>query len=329
MIFSGKRIFLTIAAVLVIAAMGVVAWQLTPMSASSMRSSVVIVEQKTWQEIDIDGKALLFFSSAKGDSALLGVTANRDSAVHHKYTAGCWINRWPVIPSCMGRVVTAYNNTPKVPDLKSDSDIVKLCRKSIDSQMKTLKAQKTELEYYLRVHGVQDNGYQTIAALAERVSRAYSDVAHAEHIVDSLSADKQHRFSIRQKTEYTAVFRNDEGKITRKKMEAIANCKRLTITLQACDKTTPSGVAVLTLANWDTHPERDICAVGYPGLGENGLECDTVAPIVIPGHKTKEGRHDLPNVLAADGAPVFTSKGRFIGIITKGEIASEFNLSKK
>lgn len=329
MIFSGKRIFLTVAAVLVIAAIGVVAWQLTPMSASSMRNSAVIVEQKTWQEIDIDGKAHLFFSSVKGDSALLGVTANRDSAVHHKYTTGCWVNRWAVIPSCMGRVVTTYSDCPKAPGIKSDSDIVRLCRKSIDTQMRTLKAQKAELDYYLRVHGVQDNGYQTIAALAGRVSRAYSDVARAERIVDSLSAGKHHRFSIRQRTEYTAVFRNNEGKITRKKMEVIANCKRLTVTLQACDRTTPDGVSVLTLANWGTSSERNICAVGYPGLGENGLECDTVSPIITPGHKTKGGKHDLPNVLAADGAPVFTSKGRFIGIITKGNIVSEFNLSKK
>ena len=320
--YSRKKVLAVVIALLVAVAAGTVAWQLMPSSATAMRQCAVVVEQATWQEISIDGKPRLYFSEALGDTALLGVTANRDTAVHRRRMAGCWVNRWAMLPSCMGRVATVYCPAAAAPRLRNDSDIVRLCRKSIETQLRTLKSQKTELDYYLRVHGVQDNGYQTIASLASRVNAVYSDVQSASHMLDSLAKGK-HRFTVKAMAEYTAVYRDADGKPQRTPLRlAHADPALQTMLLQTADGKTPSGATAMSHSPWNAGKERYIRAVGFPGLGEAGLECDTVAPIIVPGHIAKGSCHDLPAVLVSDGSPVFTAKGHFLGIVKGNKIVN-------
>ena len=324
--YSKKKLFLVIIGILVVLSAAVVTWQLLPSSMATMRGSVVMVEQTTWQEVLVDGKPKLYFNAVAGDSALLGVTANRDSALHHRRVAGCWVNRWQMLPSCFGRIVTVACPTPSAPKQNDDSTIVRLCKQSIAMQLKTLKAQKAELDYYLRVHGVQDNGYQRIAALTTRLTATYNDVERAAKFIDSLANAKNHKFGFRTMATYTAFFRDSEGKRTKADLfVAERNTKRGIMLLKTKDETTPDGARPLSISPWNHNAERDIRAVGFPGLGENGLECDTISPAIIPGHKTKGNCHDLPTLLASDGAPVFTAKGRFIGIIKGKTIVSDIN----
>ena len=319
-----KKTALAVALTLVAVALGVVAWMLVPSSEDGMLRSVAIVEQATWQEISVDGKPQLYFSASAGDTALLGVTANRDSALHRRRVAGCWINRWMLVPSCSGRLLTIALATPPAPRLKDDSTIVALCRQSVAVQLKTLKAQKSELDYYLRVHGVQDNGYQTIAALAARVALAYGDVSRAGHMLDSLVRGGQHRLGISSRTAYTALLRDASGKLTRVPLTVVDYGRsRKTMVLQTSGGNTPDGASALAFTPWRMQPRRGVIAVGYPGLGEPGLECDTVSPIVVPGNLGTGGVHDLPRLLVPDGSPVFTRKGRFVGIVHGNSVLRE------
>lgn len=325
---SSKKKLLGAAVAVIAAACGTVAWQLVPPSADALPHSTVIVERTTWQEVTVDGKPQLYFSAAQGDSVLLGVTANRDSAIHRSRTAGCWVNRWMLLPSCAGRIATVNRELPAAPHTATDSSIVKLCRASIATQLKTLKAQKTELDYYLRVHGVQDNGYQTIAALATRIDAAYADVARAGRTLDSLAADKRHRLALKAMCEYTAVYRDTNGKTVRTSLRQTAyDPKAGTMLLQTADGKTPDGATPLSHWTWSAQAARDIRAVGYPGLGEPGLECDTVTPVVMAGRRTGN-RHNLPGVLVSDGAPIFTAKGRFIGLVSGDKIQTAIKTGK-
>ena len=320
--YSMKKRRAAVIAAVAVAVAAFAAWRLAPHSAASMRGSAVVVEQSAWHEISVDGKPRLYFSASMGDSVLLGVTADRDSAIHRKRVAGCWVDRWLLLPSCGGRVATVYRPAPATPRLRGDSAIMRMCRQSVATQLKTLKTQKSELDYYLRVHGVQDNGYQAIAALAGRITKAYADVARAGHLLDSLASGRRHRLAIRTAVEYVAISRGPDGKPRRTALLSVSvDRKNGTMLLQAANRTTPDGARPLSPMPWGKNAERDIRAVGFPGLGEEGLECDTVEPIIVPGHKLRGTRHDIPRVLAADGAPVFTAKGRFIGIINGGSIA--------
>ena len=324
--YSKKKLTALICGVIAAVAICIAAWQLMPMSADGMRQSTVIVEQTTWQEVCIDGKPQFYFSGAIGDSVLLGVTANRDSASHHKRMVGCWINTLPLIPSCRGRVTTLLMDKPKSPRLKGDSAIVRLCRQSIDKQLHTLKAQKTELDYYLRVHGVQDNGYQTIASLADHINKVYADVQRAEHLLDSMASGKRHRFTVRPEASYAAIYHNKEGKPERVALNVDRTDRQnSTMLLQATDRSTPSCAKPLSRTLWTCLPKGSIVAVGYPGLGEDGLACDTIKPIVVPGKIAADGRHDMPKILVSDGAPVFTAKGWLAGIVSGKKIVRTLN----
>ena len=324
--YSKKKLTALICGVVTIVAASIAGWQLMPMSADGMRQSTVIVEQTTWHEVCIDGKPQLYFSGAMGDSALLGVTANRDSASHRKRMVGCWVNTLPLIPSCRGRVATLLIDKPTNPRLKGDSAIVRLCRQSIDKQLQTLKAQKTELDYYLRVHGVQDNGYQTIASLADHINKVLADVQRAGHMLDSLTNGKHHKLTLKTEATYTAVYHNNEGKPERVALNVNRiNRQNSTMLLQTTDRSTPSCATPLSRTLWACQPKGRILAVGYPGLGEDGLVCDTIRPIVVPGKTTADGRHDMPQILVSDGAPVFTSKGWLAGIVSGTKIVNRLN----
>mgnify|MGYP004515877599 CR=1 FL=1 len=319
--YSSKKLLFALVLLAVALVVGCVAWQLVPPSAQSLRGSAVVVEQTTWQEICIDGKPRLYFSASQGDTALIGVTVSRDSARHHKRVAGCWVNRWALLPSCSGRIATVYCASPSLPKLQGDSVIMARCRQSIATQLKTLKAHKSELDYYLRVHGVQDNGYQSIAALASHVGKVYAEVASASRLLDSLTAGSGHRMQLKTVTEYTAVFRNEADSVVRMPLNVVAaSPKSSTMLLQTSDATTPDGATPLSLWTWGTGSVGKICSVGYPGLGEAGLECDTISPVIVPGCRLKDGSHDLARVLISDGSPVFTLKGRFIGIVNGKKI---------
>ena len=59
--------------------------------------------------------------------------------------------------------------------------------------------------------------------------------------------------------------------------------------------------------------------MGFGGLGENGLACDTVSPQIIPG-SIRKGQHNLPRILASDGSAVFTAKGWPLGLVKGNRI---------
>ena len=134
---------------------------------------------------------------------------------------------------------------------------------------------------------------------------------------------KRHKFELKSVTEYVAVYRDDEGKLMRYPLKRIfADGKRHTMLLQTEDEATPSDVATISKSPWGNKANGGLRAVGFPGLGEKGLECDTVSSIIIPG-SLRDYRHDLPRVLVSDGAPVFTAKGFFIGIVSGKRIVTD------
>ena len=313
---SRKRIFWTATAVILAVVAAFLTWRLMPMSTDSMLRSAVIVEETTWQEITIDGKPCLYFDSARGDSMLIGVTTIRDSALHRSYTTGFWYSHSWLYPSCRGRIATVH--TPQYSSLSHATDtlVERLCTESMERELKALGHQKEELDYYMRSHGVQDHGFQQIAALADKVSRAYNGMKRAQNLIDSMRQGK-HSIAVRLKSEFVAVYRNEKGRLERVALhiaESDASEPKLAF-LQTDDETTPSGATALYRLPFTSRSERSIIAVGFPSIGEPGLECDTVAPQMIPGKELSGGKHDVPSLLAGDGAPAFTMKGRFMGYL--------------
>ena len=321
-----KTIAASTVAILCVAVAAVCAWRLMPATAREMDGAQLVVERTSWHEICADGHPVLYFDDMRGDSVALGVTANRDSAMHVDKMAGCWAEEYFLVPSCRGRVVCVDRRRPRKMTFGNGMDAIGICRRSVETQLQTLDYQKSELDYYIRVHGVQDNGYQQIAALAQKVDAAYRDVMRAKSIVDSLAKVGDVKLTVRSHNSYTAVYHAD-GKVCRSQMHMVRSDEHGALTLlQTADHVTPDGVTAVRIAPWSFKFGRDVCSTGIGGLGEEGLACDTVWPSVVPGHVSAAGKHDFPRVLATDGCAVYSLRGRFVGMICGDSVLSRRQL---
>ena len=250
-------------------------WRLLPSSADEMRRCAVVVSATSWYEVTVDGKPLLYFAESDADSAVYNVTTDRKKALHRSFSTGVWTNDWLLMPSCKGRLVTITHAPSDVLRGSADSTIIRLCREAVTSRLRDINKQKSELNYYMRVHNVQDYGYQEVAALDTRVNRAYAEAERVLQLIDSIT----------------------DGK-------------------------TPDGAAAVSLLPWNIDDNCEARAVGFPTIGEEGMECDTVSAQILPTQVEQGRKHRLPRMLGSDGTPVFSTKGRFIGMVCGDTIAT-------
>ena len=92
--------------VVVVAIVAGAAMRVLPSSGDEMRRSAVVVERRSCWEITAGSKAQLWFSTADSDTTLHNISASQRDAESVTLAGGCWMNRWPAVPSCRGRVVT-------------------------------------------------------------------------------------------------------------------------------------------------------------------------------------------------------------------------------
>lgn len=317
---SVKLIAALSATVLLLAVAALAVWRALPAGADEMRRSMLQVESATWQEICAGGKPALYFEQWRGDTALVGVTAHRDSATHRSRHTAFWVNRFGMLPSCQGRVACVDSVCAGRSFQGSPAYMLSMCRRSVEERLATLKHQKSELDYYLRVHGVQDDGYQTVAALAVRVGEAYRGLEEAGRVIDSLAANPKLKVTTRSRTTYTARYRGDAGRWHTAPLAIVSRQPHGVALLQLPGHATPDGVCAVRRLPWRVGMAGDVRVVGYGGMGEQGLDCDTVQPSVVPGRVSAAGRHDIPRVLAADGSCVYTAKGYFVGLLSGGSV---------
>lgn len=315
-----KKAFCIAACVLGVSLASWATWRLLPSSADEMKRCAVVVSAASWHEVRVDGKPLLYFAESYGDSAVSDLQTARDEALQRTYSAGFWANRWLMMPSCEGRIVTAIETPTDALRACADSTIMRLCRKAAAARLKTLKHQKSELNYYMRVHSVHDYGYQDVAALDTRVCSEYAEAERVLHIIDSITAGK-HGVCVKTRHEYTATYRTEEGKLMRTPLRFVGSADGLTL-LQTADGKTPEGVATLALLPWNASDVDEARAVGIPTIAVKDMECDTISARILPARIAQGGKHNLPRMLAGNGTPVFSTKGRFVGMVSGDTVAA-------
>lgn len=315
-----KKAFCIAACVLGVSLASWATWRLLPSSADEMKRCAVVVSAASWHEVLVDGKPLIYFAESEGDSTVSDLKTVRDEALQRTYSAGFWANRWLMMPSCEGRIVTAIETPTDALHACADSTIMRLCRKAAAARLKTLKHQKSELNYYMRVHSVHDYGYQDVAALDTRVSSECAEAERVLHIIDSITAGK-HGVCVKTRHEYTATYRTEEGKLMRTPLSFVGCADGLTL-LQTVDGKTPEGVATLALLPWNASDVGEARAVGFPTIAVKDMECDTILARILPARIAQGGKHNLPRMLAGNGTPVFSTKGRFVGMVSGDTVAA-------
>lgn len=211
-----------------------------PPSQEEVDKSAVTIRQEAYYTLEVDGKPFAYFADYV-DSAFVGGSINKDS-IHTRSIEqhGYWINQLPIIPSSHGRILIRWNYKPStIVNLKASGVKDLLCRTidQMDSELDGLQTKRNEMGYYLRVHSVQDYGYNKIAEYQTDVIHQMDSLRQMLKVLDSISASSV-QLRILQQNRYTIQPSS--------KTEEPTLCNRLSIDrekgyvlLQTESKTTP------------------------------------------------------------------------------------------
>lgn len=318
-----RRLKLMTLVILLLAVIAWVAWSFWPSSARQMKRSVAIVACQSWYEMVCKGKTLLYFSGVAPDTALVRPSLLRDSCVRTTYATGVWVNRYFFIPSCRGRMITVMAKSDGLSRLDAWSLIEKEKERN-EKRIRLLRVQLRELNYYLRVHDVRDEGYNTVAACAYQKEDEKTRRIRLARLFDTMRpADRP---QLIRKAVYTAYYRLPDGECRQARMREVGSSKLCqTVLLQTVGRETPAGVAPVSIFFINGEAHGAALAVGYGGLGVEELATTHASCSIIPT-TLHDNRHDLPAVLGGDGSPVFSTRGYFIGITRGNEVITRSQL---
>lgn len=236
---------------------------------------------------------------------------------------GVWINRHWWLASCDGRVLTLSPSSK----LRA-AEVPALCD-SLSSLLNRKETERKELIYYLRSHGVIDEGYTQIATYANRQSKMTDSLKirlkELQRIcpIDSNSTGKHFKLSKKSrlilKADYCVKWYNTTNKLKHVTCDPIVTpltAKVSPLIIHTHRSFKPWGVYAVRNVPWGAAEHRKIVTVRL-------VPTEQSAPfhsIIVSGKYWQGHNHDLPRLFAIDGAPVFTKHGRFIGIIHGKEV---------
>ncbi len=300
-----------------------------PESPDAMRRSVAKVVCTRQIEIVSEGKTVAAIREITPDTTFYIVKENADSSTEvHLTLLGCWINKLTFFPSCNGRIMSVNpfaEDCEKLATLNADT-LVNRTINHLDEMATKYKRRKAELDYYLKTHSVKDEGYTFIAEYAEEYADLRSKAEKQLELLYKLKNMKNLRLN--ERTSYALLY-SANGKTTITIPCTIVNEDKSgraqqTVTLQTRNKFMPKEAnAVYTSKFFRISPERDdtINAATVFGLYSPGAAKPALRKIsTFRGVMKDSCRHDIPQLLLPDGAPLFSDKGFFIGLNFNGRI---------
>ena len=304
---------------------------LLPENADGMRRSVATIECREQYEIRAGGKTVAYFNDISADSTITAVKDKPDSDTERKATVcGCWINRLSFLPSCRGRIFTVNpfcGGRGRIAVTgKNVGDILDKTIRKTEKELKACRKKKGELDYYLKTHSVKDDGYNTIAKYADDNVLAKKSLESSLQILKAAKGQKN--IKVARKTSYTLVYSPDGKTVCRVACQELpeesAKLPEGSCIVQTQDNFMPEGAkGVYRFDVFDIVPVKGdtIAAAGVFGLVAGSAQ-DKVrqGANVFKGTAKSAATHDIPPLLAPDGAPLFSYNGFFIGINRRGSI---------
>lgn len=301
---SPRRLSVLAVALLPVAALLWLGSRLLPSSEADMRRAVCLVDGVAQLCVVMDSDTTVVWTDS----------------VH---TEGVWVADSWWRPGTGRSILTVQPCNPFIQRLAADS-VPALIATQTDSLQRLLQRkeiERKELAYYLRCHGVQDDGYQHIAEYAER---QFVELDSLQHIYNALNtlASRQHAQLV-QRSRCSASWTDAAGRLQhvacRPTVTPVAPADPL-LTLHPISDSRTVGAHVVRSLPWAAHLlPSSIIAVKAVGNDT------TLLTLLVPATASDSTHHDLPHLFAADGSPVFSSRGWFVGVMAGGNI----RLSKK
>lgn len=282
-----------------------------PFSTRQMENSVALVECESYYQICAGGKPVLWFKNL-GDSCMpenMSIKAGQE-VVTTKYSTCCWVNKYPLFPYCPGLLLTANKDSIAEKSIaaanKDMASIIERTVRKLSAEIKQLNRKIEETDYYMKVHNVNDDGYNIMADYAKAI-RQQKEAAEAL-CAKLKSIAKSKRVEMRLVTKYTLLC-NDETTdsiertpcriITTKKHRPCACCRQQTRqnpktprlytctngSLRRQQQATASMLQQYQAApNTDSHPKAKSrrCSQAAPRTGQNTICLSFLRPTARP-----------------------------------------------
>lgn len=304
------RLFVVALALFVVATVAHVLWYLRPVGALRMQRSTVLMERRAYYSLSSNGKDVFYFSGVSADSLFVGISTDSDSAMTVDCSAGFWINRWALFPSCLGRLVTSFVPIDSV--TVASTTLLANQREYCSNEIKRLSAVGRELKYYLRSHSASDEGFNRVATYNENVLDDLRRLRMLYELIDSVTShggdfiiNKHERFT----AFYHGLFRHSKS----------VDCNVLVssdslLLLRTHNGITPIGALAVSPSLFASADVGDsLVCVGFGALSMFERADTTARYAVVPG-TFGGGKVSVPIFLTGRGSPVYTKKGLLLGV---------------
>ena len=280
-------------------------------SQRQMRNSVVVVQSNLWYTVGADADKVVFFAEVAPDSTFAkAATSPTDLLKTPHLTSGFWVNRLALLPSCSGRVVAAMpHGTADKGKLPTDvNTMVQKTLGKLLAQEKQLKREVKEINYYMKVHGMQDEGYTAVLAYAHKLKTRLAEVQKVSKRLALLCKEKQPR--VLRHTRYALLF---DGK------SIAAKCLREDqqwglCLLQTTNESKPWRANALSALPWGMSAAGEVRVASVPGLGLDPLATVKDSAAVWAACVQTDSCLRMHAALGQAGSPVFSAWGRFVGV---------------
>lgn len=294
--------------IIIVAVLSTIIWttyRLWPDNEEELKASGVTIERTFYYEITQNGKPVLYTAALSADTLMERMSWNKDSITKsHRLTKGYWMNNMWIFPSCNGKLVTLKTDTSDINTRHINID--RLIAHEIDTLnhiIKVAKHKQSNCRYYLRVHGVQDEGYDIVAKFAtENHARLDSSIRCLNILSELQKAENKSNIKIRKIETYTTRG-NKHTKL--KQVENHKDAPRNYMVLQTINKRTPDDVYALS-----KRPEFITNRYPSPSALEmavknNHIEKPDTATMHYFGERNKEGLYHGHGILVNKSGEIY------------------------
>ena len=280
-------------------------------SQRQMRNSVVVVQSNVWYSVGTGANKVVYFAQSLHDSTFLAPCTTPKALIETPhFTSGFWANKLALLPTSSGRVVTVIPDVAAYKDTLP-SDAITMTQKTLTkltTQTKQLKREIKETDYYIKVHGVQDEGYNAVATYAQTLRTRLKEAQNVQQRLALLLKEKSLR--VLRHTRYTVLV---DGKALPTRCLHEDQQWGLCL-LQTTDSQTPWHANALSALPWDMSAVGEMRVASVPGLDLTPLSAVKDSAMIWVANVETDGRLRMHTTLGQAGSPVFSSWDRFIGM---------------
>lgn len=280
-------------------------FRIWPDDNKSSLASVVKIDCKRHYVLSDSNGHNLFFAFINADSLMEGLTWDKENIISHETESeGFWINQNWFYPSCGGKIISPVSDTTDI--IMNHITPINFVEKEIEhlkKENRNITQKQSELKYYLRVHGVQDEGYDMVAKYATKI-HSYKDSINKE-IAILEKIQKANKINIYINDKYIVNYKNERKQNIKQVCYFIKKSSDNSIQLlRNSNNSIPDDMNAVSIMPWNSDKKKHRMAVT--------TKFDTPCPVDI----------------ADNGSSIYTEalfhKGLFCGIKTsKGIIWRE------